>query len=86
MTDWDNRPANVWHSGACAATLDWMEMFPWADGKEYDGQKYYGQKPAEKDIFADRDPRLYETMVVQKRNLKYQIYGEDNPIQMWVGG
>lgn len=86
MTDWDQSPANVWHSGACAATLDWMEMFPWADGKEYDGQKYYGQKPAEKDIFTDRDPRLYETMVVQKRNLKYQIYGEDNPIQMWVGG
>lgn len=86
MTDWDQAPSNVWHSGACAATLDWMEMFPWADGKEYDGQKYYGQKPAQKDIFADRDPRLYETMVVQKRNFKYQIYGEDNPIQMWVGG
>lgn len=86
MTDWDQSPANVWHSGACAATLDWMEMFPWADGKNFDGQKYYNQVPASKDIFADRDPRLYETMVVQKRNYKYQIYGEDNPVQMWVGG
>ena len=86
MTDWDQAPTNVWHSGACAATLDWMEMFPWADGKDFDGQKYYGQVPAQKDIFADRDPRLYETMVVQKRNLKYQVYGEDNPVQMWKGG
>lgn len=86
MKEWDQSPANVWHSGALAATLDWMEMFPWADGKEFDGQKYYGQIPAKKDIFAERDPRLYETMVVQKRNLKFQIYGEDNPIQMWVGG
>lgn len=86
MTDWDQAPSNVWHSGAIAATLDWMEMFPWADGKDFDGQKYYGQKPAQADIFADRDPRLYETMVVQKRNFKYQIYGEDNPVQMWVGG
>lgn len=86
MTDWDQAPSNVWHSGACAATLDWMEMFPWADGKDFDGQKYYDQVPAGKDIFADRDPRLYETMVVQKRNFKYQIYGEDNPVQMWVGG
>lgn len=86
MTDWDQTPANVWHSGACAATLDWMEMFPWADGKNYDGQKYYNQVPAQKDIFVNRDPRLYETMVVQKRDFKYQIYNEDNPIQMWVNG
>lgn len=86
LKDWDQTPGNVWHSGACAATLDWMEMFPWADGKDFDGQKYYGQKPATKDIFVDRDPRLYESMVVQKRNFKYQIYGEDNPVQMWVGG
>lgn len=86
MTDWDQSPANVWHTGACAATLDWMEMFPWADGKDFDGQKYYGQVPAQKDIFAERDPRLYETMVVQKRDFKFQYYGADNPVQMWEGG
>lgn len=86
MTDWDQCPANVWHTGACAATLDWMEMFPWSDGRNYDGQKYYGQRPAEVDIFANRDPRLYETMVVQKRNFQFQYYGSDNPVQMWEGG
>lgn len=86
MTDWDQAPSNVAHYGAIAPTLDWMEMFPWANGKNFDGQKYYNQAPAEKDIFIGRDPRLYETMLVQKRDLKYQIYNEDNPIQMWVEG
>ncbi len=84
--DWDNEPGGMWHNGNVAPTLEWMEMFPWADGKNYDGQKYYGQRPAEKDIFEGRDPRLYETLVVQKRDFKYQYYGEDNPVQLWVGG
>ncbi len=86
MTEWDQAPANVWHAGACAATLDWMEMFPWSDGKNFDGQQYYNQSPAEKDIFVDRDPRLYETMVVQKQDYKFQYYGSGNPVQMWEGG
>lgn len=86
MKEWDQCPSNVWHGGAISPTLDWMEMFPWADGKNFDGQKYYNQRPAQKDIFTNRDPRLYETIVVQKRDLKYQVYSEDNPIQMWVGG
>lgn len=84
--EWDQTPGNVWHSGALAATLDWMEMFPWADGKNFDGQKYYGQRPAEKDIFSDRDPRLYEAMVVQKQDYVYQRYGATNPVQLWEGG
>jgi hypothetical protein len=84
--EWDQAPANVWHSGALAATLDWMEMFPWSDGKNFDGQKYYNRKPAEKDIFVGRDPRLYETMLVQKADYKWQIYGSGNPVQLWEGG
>ncbi len=86
MTDWDQCPANVWHTGACAATLDWMEMFPWSDGRNFDGQQYYGERPASVDIFANRDPRLYESMVVQKRDYQYQYYGSDNPVQLWEGG
>lgn len=86
MQDWNGQPAGMWHDGNVAPTLEWMEMFPWADGKNYDGQKYYNQKPAEKDIFENRDPRLYESIVVQKRDLKWQIYNADNPIQLWVGG
>lgn len=86
MLEWDQCPANVWHSGAIAATLDWMEMFPWADGKNFDGQQYYNQKPAQKDIFLGRDPRLYESMLVQKQDYKWQIYGQGNPVQLWEGG
>lgn len=61
-------------------------MFPWSDGRNYDGQQYYGQRPAKVDIFANRDPRLYETMVVQKRDYKFQYYNADNPVQLWEGG
>ena len=86
MKEWDQCPANVWHSGAIAATLDWMEMFPWANGKNFDGQKYYNQKPAKVDIFEHRDPRLYESMLVQKKDYKYQMYGPANPVQLWEGG
>lgn len=86
MLEWDQCPANVWHSGAIAATLDWMEMFPWADGKNFDGQRYYNQKPAQKDIFSNRDPRLYESMLVQKKDYKWQLYGPSNPVQLWEGG
>lgn len=86
MKEWDQSPANVWHSGAIAATLDWMEMFPWADGRNFDGQKYYNQRPAQKDIFANRDPRLYESMLVQKKDFKWQLYGPSNPVQLWEGG
>ena len=86
MLEWDNQPGGFWHDGGIAPTLEWMEMFPWADGKNYDGQKYYNQRPAQKDIFEKRDPRLYESIVVQKRDYKHQIYGEDNPIQLWEGG
>ena len=86
MTDWDQCPANVAHSGAIAPTLDWMEMFPWSDGRNFDGQRYYRQRPAEVDIFANRDPRLYESMVVQKRDFQFQYYGSENPVQMWEGG
>lgn len=86
MKEWDQSPANVWHSGAVAATLDWMEMFPWADGQNFDGQQYYNQAPAGKDIFTGRDPRLYESMVVQKQDYKYQYYGQGNPVQLWEGG
>lgn len=86
LKDWDNEPGGNWHGGASAPTVDWMEMFPWKDGKNFDGQKYYNQAPAQKDIFVDRDPRLYESILVQRRDLKWQIYGEDNPLQLWEGG
>ena len=91
LKDWDQCPSNVAHNGAISPTLDWMEMFPWADGTNFigeqrNGRDYYGKRPADVDIFANRDPRLYETMVVQKRDFQFQYYGSDNPVQMWEGG
>ena len=81
-------PGNVSHSGAHAPTVEWFNMFPWADGKNFDGQRVYNTENEENlDIFVDRDPRLYESMLVPQRNEdnKYNTY-QDKTIDLWQGG
>ncbi len=89
LLDWGaNVPGNVSHGGAHAPTLEWFNMFPWANGKNYDGQRVYNTNNEENlDIFADRDPRLYESMLLPIRNVsqKYDTY-MDKVIDLWEGG
>lgn len=83
-----NIPGNTSHYGGQAPTLEWFEMFPWADGRNFDGQKAYNTSNDENlDIFADRDPRLYETMLVPQRNKnnEYNTY-QNKVIDFWQGG
>ena len=50
-----------------------MEMFANADGTPFNGQKVYNtNNPDDIDIFESRDPRLYETLLVQKKGFTYQ--------------
>ena len=74
LYEWDKQvPGNTTHYGATAPTLDYMEMFPNADGTPFDGQKVYNtDNPENIDIFENRDPRLYETLLVQKKGFMYQ--------------
>jgi hypothetical protein len=83
MGDWDQVPGNVSHTGAYAPTAEYMEMFPWADGRNFDITGIYNNdNPNNIQIFENRDPRLYETLVVQKQGFQFQ--GAN--IQMWPQG
>lgn len=70
---WDVQvPGNTTHYGAVAPTVDYMEMFPNADGTPFKGQSVYNSKnESNVDIFENRDPRLYETLLVQKKDFMY---------------
>lgn len=89
LKEWGaNVPGNVSHSGAHAPTVEWFNMFPWADGKNYDGQRVYNTtNDGNLDIFANRDPRLYESMLVPQKRIdeKWNTY-QNKTIDCWKGG
>jgi hypothetical protein len=81
--EWDQIPGNTTHTGAFAPTLEFMEMFPWANGRNFDAQQVYNtDNPRNIEIFENRDPRLYETLLVQKRNFQWQ----GTHVEIWNGG
>jgi len=73
LAEWDQFPGNVAHTGAYAPTLEWMELFDNADGTRWKGYEVYNTgNPNNIDIFENRDPRLYETLVVQHKGFIWQ--------------
>ncbi len=75
------------HFGGSNPTLEYMEMFPMADGKNYPYKDIYGTKNTNNvDIFVNRDPRLYETLVVTRQNLVQQYQSGLSSVQLWKGG
>jgi hypothetical protein len=80
----DQFPINVAHAGSFSPTLEFMEMFPMADGKPYTGMSVYNtDNPENIDIFENRDPRMYETLLTPKKGRRWQNY---NQIEVWEGG
>jgi len=88
LLEWGaNVPGNTSHYGATAPTLEWFNMFPWANGKNFDGQRVYNTANAENlDIFADRDPRLYESMLVPRQNADSYFDYQNKVSDTWEGG
>jgi len=75
--------SNTSHSGAFAPTLEFMEMFANADGSNFNTDNIYNtDNPANRDIFEKRDPRLYETILVQKKGESWN----NNNVELWKGG
>jgi hypothetical protein len=75
------------HFGGSNPTLEFMEMFPMANGKNYPYKDIYGTgNPGDVDIFADRDPRLYESLVVTREKLLQQYQESLTSIELWKGG
>ena len=82
MEEWGDQTygiGNVAHQGHLNPTAEYMEMFPMADGRNYpylNAGVYNTDNPDNIDIFVDRDPRMYETMLVQVRELREDYNGK----------
>lgn len=79
---------NIAHQGHLNPTVEYMEMFPMADGRNYpykDAGVYNTDNPNNIDIFADRDPRMYETMLVNRPKLR-EDYSGLTSVGIWEGG
>ena len=90
MEEWGDQTygiGNVAHQGHLNPTLEYMEMFPMADGRNYPYKEgiYNTDNPGNVDIFADRDPRLYETMLVNRPKLREDYKGMSS-VSIWQGG
>lgn len=62
--------------GAMTPTQEYVEMFPWSDGKPFN----WNDAEQKKRMFTERDPRLYETVLVD--GARYQ----GRQAELWVGG
>jgi len=75
--------------GGAVPTNELMECFGMQDGRVFPYGDIYGAgaNPNGYDMFADRDPRLYETMVVPRHDLPVNFdYAGKNYNDAWVGG
>ena len=68
---WNGIALDCWRQGGADPTNELMECFGMQDGRVFPYEDLYGpgKNPTGIDMFADRDPRLYETMVVPRPNL-----------------
>lgn len=77
--------------GGAVPTNELMECFGLADGTNFPYEDIYGEgnNPKGIDMFADRDPRLYETMAVPRQSFPSDVVGDYNGfkyIDTWVDG
>ncbi len=68
---WAGFAVDCLRQGGAVPTNELMECFGMADGRNFPYENLYGKgnNPDGIDIFADRDPRLYETMLVPRHDL-----------------
>lgn len=77
-SDWDGNyyfPQSCMY-GAFTPTQEFVEMFPMGDGTPFD----WNNPDHVKKIFSDRDPRLFETILVN--NAEFQ----GRQAELWIGG
>ena len=77
--------------GAAVPTNELVECFGMANGQNFPYENLYGagNNPDGVDIFKDRDPRLYETVLVPRESFPFDVVGDYNGfkyIDTWVGG
>ena len=77
--------------GGAVPTNELVECFGMQDGRVFPYENLYGagNNPDGIDIFKDRDPRLYETVLVPRESFPFDVVGDYNGfkyIDTWVGG
>ncbi len=86
---WRGFALDCYRQGGAVPTNELMECFGMQDGRVFPYSDIYGagKNPDGIDMFADRDPRLYETMVVPRHDMPagfdYNGLTYNDP---WVGG
>lgn len=86
---WKGFAIDCVRQGGADPTNELMECFGMQDGRNFPYENLYGagNNPDGIDMFADRDPRLYETMVVPRHDLPAGFdYAGANYNDPWVGG
>lgn len=88
---WDGFAIDCVRQGGVVPTNELMECFGMADGENFPYSDIYGagNNPDGIDMFADRDPRLYETMVVPRQSFPSGTVGDYNGftyIDTWENG
>jgi hypothetical protein len=86
---WRGFALDCLRQGGAVPTNELMECFGMQDGRDFPYSDIYGagKNPNGIDIFADRDPRLYETIVVPRKSVPAGFdYAGMNYMDSWVGG
>ena len=88
---WAGFALDGYRQGGAVPTNELMECFGMQDGRVFPYANIYGagNNPTGIDMFADRDPRLYETMLVPRQSLPAGFgYGDNNIpyADTWVNG
>ncbi len=88
---WRGFALDCYRQGGAVPTNELMECFGMQDGRVFPYTDIYGpgKNPNHVDIFADRDPRLYETMLVPRQSLPAVAgmdYAGRTYVDAWVGG
>ena len=86
---WRGFALDCMRQGGQVPTNELMECFGMADGRNFPYENLYGagNNPNGIDMFADRDPRLYETMVVPRHDMPAGFdYNGQTYNDPWVGG
>ena len=71
---WAGFALDCYRQGGAVPTNELQECFGMSDGTNYPYSDVYGKKNPGVDIFADRDPRLYETVLVPRQSLPAGFY------------
>ena len=88
---WAGFALDCMRQGGAVPTNELVECFGMQDGRVFPYEDIYGagNNPDGIDIFKDRDPRLYETVLVPRESFPFDVVGDYNGfkyIDTWVGG